>query len=616
MHSIQPSTLEIPAGKIETQFIFFYNIGALIQSDIIESKSNSYFIGRPIKGSELYTSAFFDNPIPTICTLHFHGNDDLIRDVNTEIKNLSARSNKEYEENAKRKIEDLQNKGYSEIEEYSRSEKIDIEIKKRKIEELQRKINNEITKINPKRNLDISLADNPCTILDPDKVQKERITKIGFAPLEFTLYKNGILVVIFRVKNNRAIFDDEYVELLTENANTSISNDASISDVDNAPYSMTEVVDGAMKVVGMHLPNFLNLYEIKVRPLSTGKERKIKFHVINESTKKTCEIEDLKNKCLDSDVPTADGDEYFHSCLTQPSRYIGTIIDLSCINTGRLNENKTKARNIREREMQLALACARITKQFLHNFNDPEQYLERELPRRNLYHPGPSIVFIARRGWSCIVREETRDAISFQLNVIEIALFVIESIIASTVYTRTFIKDVTKEGDEKGKELLRQLQDSETSFRRVSWHFVLRIINAKHSVKLRKILGLPYKNNRHEKINVDSIKEYTDFVSRIKLGLPYQNLEVLLSSHISTHTGIAAIRRLKYLTKHDELMLSARGLVENYNSFFTSIDQYWKSDVARSNKIIVIITIISGISGLIALEHINSLIGWLTSMLP
>ena len=96
MHSIQHSSLEIPPGKIETQFMFFYNIGAQIQTitgtnTTSEQKPNSYFEERPIKGSELYKSAFFDNPIPTICALHLHGTCCLEKEINLEIKKLSER---------------------------------------------------------------------------------------------------------------------------------------------------------------------------------------------------------------------------------------------------------------------------------------------------------------------------------------------------------------------------------------------------------------------------------------------------------------------------------------------------------------------------------------------
>lgn len=503
---MQPTTsIKLSKHSIETQFVFFYNIGAQIQKFTTPSEDQN-FEKRNLLGSRLYESAFFDNPIPIICAVHFHAKDDYIVSLNQKVLGNTQPP--------------------------------------------------------------IKLSRLPCTYYrefsthntDADKFTKklEEVKDLGFSPLEFTLFKNGILAVTLRLTNEEELDDFKYVELITRSKQ--IDNKDDLANLDDNSCSMMKLAGKIMNVIEQNLVNYLNKHQMTGISLATGKEEEIRFHCTkhNSNFYETEKIDDLNDAVLNSFRSYKDGRFNFHTCLITTTPFIGTVIDLSNRHIGRQSENKTAARIHREREMQLALACARITKEFLDNFNDPELYLERELPRRNLYHPGPSIVFVGRRGWACIVRED-RDSKSFQLHVIEIVLLVITSILASTKYTRDFIKRVTEEGDEKGKKFLYEFQ------------------NEKNKVK----------------IDVNSIVNFANFVSRIKLGLPHLNLGILLSSHISTHTGIAAIRRLKYLTKHDDLVLAANNLVENYNSFFTSIDEIWKTKQFRINKRLLIVGIAS-----------------------
>lgn len=498
------SKINLPRNSIETQFLFFYNIGAQISDSAISEKAkntqSNNFEFREISGSELYTSAFFNNPIPIICALHFHAKDPLVNDIKNDLLKEGTIE-----------FADLPCTFYKEPRKLLLSSDSD-EIKEKNFH---------------------------------DRVQgeKENANKnLGFSFLEFTLFKNGILAVILRLTNKTDLTDSDYVNLITKSKQIKMTEDLTCPITKSD--SMMILAGKIMKAIEDPLVDYLNQLEIEGISSITGEEKKITFHCTNfnkaEGRYETNIISFLeKEEKLNSFNFYNDGKDVFHTCFITTTPYIGTVIDLSKRDCSLFSENKTTTRVHREREMQLALACARTTKEFLENFNDPELYLERELPRRNLYHPGPSIVFVGRRGWACIVREN-REPTSFQLHVIEIVLLVITSILASTIYTRDFIKKITEEGDEIGKKFLLKLQGKEP-------------------------------------IDNGLILDYTNFVSRIKLGLPQLNLGVLLSSHISAHTGIAAIRRLKYLTKHDELILSANDLVENYNSFFTSIDQYWKS---------------------------------------
>ncbi len=491
--------IQIPKGKLESQFIFFYNLGAKINS-IDSEQDGEFFESRNIGKSSLNKFSFVDNLVPSICTTHFHAKKDLLIILNNKIGQIVSGSGSD---------------------------------------------------------IDVELRIDPPTFSNNHSFKDQ---EDGYSPLEFTLFKNGMLAVICRVTNATEIGDEQYVKSIARSEHVGFNEFEDDQDV-----TLTQIMWRSMEVVEGPLNIYLNELELHGIPFTTGLSQQMKFYSVEDNNGgETAKIVDDKPFSLRRGEFYS-GKLYFHSCFVRTRPYVGTVIDLSSsISEFLFKESEEKhgavleekinlIKGIKEREMKLALACARTTPEFLDYFNGPEKYLEQDVPRRNLYHPGPSIVFIGRRGWACILKETRPNPKSFHFGVVETVVFVIEAMLSSTIHSRNFIREVTKEGDSLALELLKNFQEGN-------------------------------KNQKERKsMNIDpsTIYNFTAFVSRIKLNLPYQNLGTLLSAHITTHTGIAAIRRMKYLTKQDSLLLSSRNLVDNYDSFFTNLDQYWSDKQAK-----------------------------------
>ncbi len=177
------------------------------------------------------------------------------------------------------------------------------------------------------------------------------------------------------------------------------------------------------------------------------------------------------------------------------------------------------------RLLRFAIATARTTPVFLDSFTSLQQYWTEE-PRRNIYHPGPSIVFIGRRGWSCL-KLEGRDAIGFHLGVVETVLFSLQAIIASFRATRRFVEQIKTRGDIAGLQINKQLA-------------------------------------KMGDLDPETLRKFTSFLARARLNATNEDMSALVRSYLTTHTGIACVNRIKRLLDYDCQIDNARNTLSNY----------------------------------------------------
>lgn len=409
----------------------------------------------------------------------------------------------------------------------------------------------------------------------------------SYSPIELSIFRNGSLVITIRLNNEEEITDEEYLEAIRNPEFTKSRN------FNHVRYKPGYLVDFACKVVDeieSQLADCINELGLKVVSLKSESTKTLK--IIPRSDEKESEEDHDKG--------------FIYRSLDQSRPYIGTIIDFKNGNDIQIVDSKndeaenqkdnetnieiepqidddvstitdtstivkTKSQLVIEKEriLDFAIAAARTTPGFLTDFDNAEAYLLEEIPKRNIYHPGPSIVFIARRGWVCFKMEE-RDEISFQIGVTEIVLLVIQAILSSVRATRRFTCEVIEEGSQVDIEFNTGKQ-------------------GKYPVKA-PLSG----------ITVEKIHNFTSFLARARINAPFDDMTSLISAHINTHTGIAAVHRLKELTGLDDLSNKASQTLENYGKFLDIANQVWntkKADIARKRFYVSIGSMIATLFG-------------------
>jgi hypothetical protein len=239
---------------------------------------------------------------------------------------------------------------------------------------------------------------------------------------------------------------------------------------------------------------------------------------------------------------------------------------------------------LRERVYRFAIAAARTTPRFLEDFAHLAEYWT-EKPPRDAYDPGPSIVFIGRRGWVCMKMESRRDTRAFHLGVVETVLFVLQAVHASFRATRRFVEQIKRRGDAAALKLNETLSHmTYRGWQRPSWSWRLAsrfgvsaiwktkdAVAEPDDVRPRSVAG----NTR------DVILEFTAFLARARLTAPTDDMSTLVRSYLETHTGIASVRRIKLLLEYDRQVENAREMIANYAASLQGANQYWTSRNTR-----------------------------------
>lgn len=437
-----------------------------------------------------------------------------------------------------------------------------------------------------------------------------------YSCIECTLFDNGILAVVLRVKNKDDIPDLEYLECIARPEHLASSH------IEMQPGSLISGVDAILQLIEPQIAAFLNNLNLSVvhidgghpRPLYVishampapgGSEELTKFKIdvgndeltiqpINETNSahfntRANQVQDIyQGQSLDPLSKDAKGKTWTRSkCppvlhLLQRSRpYIGSIVDLTeqfdkghRILSDLLEKpikgdwRSTVTSNgevLKTRVNSFAIAAARTTPKFLDSFANIEQYWN-EIPRRDIYYPGPSIVFIGRRGWTCIKLED-RDQLAFHLGVVETVLFTLQATLASFRATRRFVEQIKTRGDE-----------------------VSRLLNEKLG---RRGISLSYRLP-------ERIRNFTSFLARARLHAPVDDMSIQLRSYLMTHTGIFAVRRVKELLNYDTQMENARYTIANYAASLQGANQFWTARTARYQAIGILLALFTFLAGLIA----------------
>ena len=244
--------------------------------------------------------------------------------------------------------------------------------------------------------------------------------------------------------------------------------------------------------------------------------------------------------------------------LLRSRPYIGTVVYF-----GSRNINA-----IRNRLYRFAIACGRTTPEFLDTFVDSKTYLESGTPSRNVYHPGQSVIFIARRGWTCF-EVESRDKRAFQSGVVDVVTHSVQAVLASVRATRWVVAQIAEEGTRADVKLKTALDRAGKGSRIRFWQILF-----------------PLESER-------IIRDFTNYLTRARIVSPFDDLSILLSSHLTTHTGIAAVERIRQLTGHKQLMEAAHRTVENYGASLEGANQYWTTHNVRVVRISLFLALLA-----------------------
>ena len=327
----------------------------------------------------------------------------------------------------------------------------------------------------------------------------------GCRSLECTLFRNGILAVTVRLTNIPDIDDRTYVEMIARPERFGMPS----SPGGGAGPLIQKVYSDILRHAEPSIADCINALSLVVHSLTDPSSGQLNIGA--------------------SGMPSAG----LVRRELHPSRpYVGTVVSLS-----------TTPGHASDHVARFAIACARTTPAFLDQFKDPEQYLNEGEPRRNIYYPGPSIVFIARRGWVCLEMEQRIHSDTFRLGVVRNVLFVIQATDTSARAARRFLTDLIGRGSDMVNELARSRQPK-------YWRAVLS-----------RIWRGPW---------TSWVRRFTAFMVDARMSSPFDDLSSQLRSHTITHTGIAAAGRIRELTDYDEVADSAKRLIDGYSGFLES----------------------------------------------
>lgn len=230
---------------------------------------------------------------------------------------------------------------------------------------------------------------------------------------------------------------------------------------------------------------------------------------------------------------------------------------------------------------RFAISAARATPAFLNSFTNTNQYLETG--NRNVYTPGDSIVYIAKRGW-CVFDAGVQEREVFYRNVIEstnLAILFTYSTQRTWYQYYRYIKD-------KGKSYFYGLNESVMQ--------LSELCVKSNFVKFKEYLFFwetPARQLEYE----NAIREATGFIAKARILAPSSRMSQLFEAHMMSHTARAAVRRCEYICHLVEIEDAASRTMANYSNSVKIAANFIQSVSMRFSEMSLRIGVIGLVGG-------------------
>lgn len=268
--------------------------------------------------------------------------------------------------------------------------------------------------------------------------------------------------------------------------------------------------------------------------------------------------------------------------------YVGTFFSLNALDHNDIESLETSIE-------RFTIAAARATPAFLNSFENPSDYLKNE--NRNVYIPGESIVYIAKRGW-CVFDAGMQDSKIFYTNVIEttkLALLFTYSTQRTWYRYYRFLKD-------KGKPVIEKLNQS-----------VIDLIK-KNNEDNRFIRFLKKTFHDPELAECDKeIANVTGFIAKTRLVAPSGRTSRLFEAHMMSHTARAAVRRCEYICHLLEVEAAALQTTKHFSDSLNIAANHYRSIARHISQIRLIVSIIILIPAF-GWDKLKALVAWTSSL--
>ncbi len=352
--------------------------------------------------------------------------------------------------------------------------------------------------------------------------------------IECYLLKNGYFVLRVNLLNTQNIPAFNVLQLIRHPELLSLDScDGRTGDL---AYKLEKYIDIIQeKIVELARENYTNLVKIRVKAFSKNSDKtlRVKDKILKREDEKT---------------------------IHRSRPYIGTSFSLKKL-------NKSELETVLPSVKSFVVAAARTTPAFLTQFDCPGEYLNRS--NRNVYAPGKSIIYMARRGWS-VFNHGDHYPLSFKLGTIECAYMVIISINSTSRLWSLFMRDI----NEHGSPIFEELNKTVKIMVARSWWQI----------------WMPF----YEVFNFHSkISKATSFLASARIIVPEENYSKLLEAHIMSHTARAAITRCEKLTSYLTLEQSGVKKLSLFSNYLNVASTYFRSKTAQYARIGIIISLIS-----------------------
>jgi hypothetical protein len=398
--------------------------------------------------------------------------------------------------------------------------------------------------------------------------------------VECILFKNGILCLLIRIHNVEAIRHP--TQLIAHPDYLLLPHESEENQQQDGEPDSKERGRGDHDILAYRDPGAGIQWALQTaQHLEPSIARFVQAQDVNAISFDTGKSDVLELRAWKDWQRLSDGEKKTCTALKVSRPYVGTIMSGGHVEFAPVTSSQDTDQ--RQNSLKtLAVACARTTPEFVEEssaFRDARRYLEEGAAPRNIYHPGPSIIFIARRGWTCVYQDQRQPAL-FQDGVVEPTLFAIQAVNASARATRGHLVKILKDGAEKGQKLnveLTRLMGTEKAI---------------GATTLSRIRGLvtALQVGQYRDMEV-AILDYAGFLARARLNSPCDDASCLLDAHFGTNSGIAAVARIKALTGLDDLLVSARATMQNYGAFLGTANAHWQARAARIQTVRIVVSL-------------------------
>lgn len=280
-------------------------------------------------------------------------------------------------------------------------------------------------------------------------------------------------------------------------------------------------------------------------------------------------IEPILEKILkDNEVTKLETNSKFHRvqvCLQIPKQSEGVgkkesplrSIPYVGITFGFEKSTRNDIEALDESIKRFTISAARTTPKFLNSFTNPIGYLE--VKNRNVYTPGDSIVYIAKRGW-CVFDSGTRERNVFHNNVIE-----------STFLTIIFIYSTSR----TWYQYYRYIKDNGKSYFDNLNKSVIELVSNKDELSFCEYF---MKDNRRLMKCHDYIADSTRFIAEARILAPTSGMSRLFEAHMMSHTARAAVKRCEELCHIVEIEDIASRTMANYSNSVKIAANHFQSE--------------------------------------